>query len=583
MPGARSRGFVVTGLVAVVVAMTAAGCQRESSGAAAGGSSGPAIFRERAAETGLDFRHVNGMTGKYYLPEITGAGAAVFDYDNDGDLDVYLVQGGALGETAGAGTSVSDRLFRNDLVGGGDGVLRFTDVTTASGIDATEYGMGVATGDYDNDGDVDLYVTSFGPNRLFRNNGDGTFEDVTARAGVDDPSWSVPAAFFDYDRDGWLDLYVGNYVEFSYAVNKVCVSASGIEDYCSPNIYPAASDRLFHNEGDGTFEDVTAPAGLLAASGNALGAIPEDFDDDGWIDVFVANDGNDNQLWMNRGDGTFADEALVRGCAVNMEGRAEASMGVDVGDFDRDGDVDLFMTHLRHETNTLYVNRGDGIFDDLTVRSDLGGASRDYTGFGTAWLDFDLDGWLDLLVVNGAVQSLDHLVAAGDPFPLHQKDQLYRNLGDGRFRELSAGAGPYFELSDVGRGAAYGDIDNDGDTDVVVTNNNGPARLLLNEARREGASVGIVLEAGSGPRDAPGARIEVRTSRGPTLWHRVRTAGSYASASDPRVLLGLGPKARIERMRVEWPTGRIEEFDAPELDRYTTLVEGSGTTVTGPR
>ncbi|MDX1390163.1 MAG: CRTAC1 family protein, partial [Acidobacteriota bacterium] len=390
-------------------------------------------------------------------------------------------------------------------------------------------------------------------------------------------------AFVDYDRDGWLDLYVGNYVDFSPSDNKVCVSAAGLEDYCSPNVYGAVSDRLFRNRRDGTFEDVTTSSGLLAAYGNALGVIPEDFDGDGWIDIFVANDGNDNQLWMNRGDGTFVDEALERGCAVNMEGRAEASMGVDVGDFDRDGDLDLFMTHLRHETNTLYVNRGDGTFDDLSVSSDLGLPSRDFTGFGTAWLDYDLDGWLDLLVVNGAVQSLDPLVAVGDPFPLHQKDQLFHNLGNGRFRDISAEAGPYFELSDVGRGAAFGDIDNDGDTDVIITNNNGPARLLLNEADRRGASVGLILQTATGPKDALGARIGIDRTGEPTVWHRVRTAGSYASAGDPRWLLGVAPDGGVERVRVVWPSGRIETWETIEPDRYTILVEGAGAAVTDPR
>jgi hypothetical protein len=557
----------------------------DSRNASGGASGGEIVFREAAEATGLVFTHDNGMIGQFYLPEITGAGGAMFDYDNDGDLDVYLVQGVPLGSEPGdTGTAAgqSDRLFRNDLRVEPDGsrTLRFVDVTETSGVDATGYGMGVATGDYDNDGWVDLYVTNFGPNQLLRNRGDGTFEDVTAAAGAGDSRWSVPATFFDYDHDGWLDLYVGNYVDYSHAVNKICRSASGVADYCSPNVYGSVLDRLLHNRGDGTFENVTTRAGLSKAYGNALGVIPTDFDNDGFIDLFVANDGTDNQLWMNRGDGTFADEALLRGCAVNMEGRAEASMGVDAGDFDRDGDEDLFITHLKHETNTLYLNRGDGSFDDHSVLSDLGAPSRDLTGFGTSWFDYDLDGWLDLLVVNGAVQSLEELVAAGDPYPLHQPDQLYRNLGNGRFRDVSETASPYFRLSDVGRGAVFGDLDNDGDTDIIVCNNNGPVRLLINEAANPEHGLGVVLMAAGGPRDPLGARVGFFREGEPTLWRRVRTAGSYASAGDPRVLVGLGGRAPVDRVRVEWPSGRIEEWNDVATGAYVTLEEGAGRPVT---
>jgi hypothetical protein len=530
------------------------------------------VFHEAAAESGLRFRHFNGMSGEHYLPEIMGAGGALFDYDNDGDLDVYLVQGGPL-DPAGSEDGSGDRLFRNDLH---DGRAAFTDVTVDSGIIGLGYGMGVATGDYDNDGWIDLYVTNFGPNRLLRNRGDGTFEDVTEQTGTDDPRWSVPAAFVDFDRDGRLDLFVGNYVEFRFAVNRVCRSASGQSDYCSPTIYSALPDRLFRNRGDGTFEDVTGAAGLRRAHGNALGVIPIDADLDGWLDLFVANDGTPNQLWMNRAGAAFDDEALLRGCAINMEGRSEASMGVDAADFDGDGDEDLFMTHLRHETNTLYLNRGDGWFDDHSLVSDLGAPSRRFTGFGTGWFDYDLDGRLDLLVVNGAVQALEDLLRAEDPYPLHQRDQLFRNLGEGRFEQTSESAGEYFEISEVGRGAAFGDVDNDGDVDVLITSNNGPVRLLINVAPRTGQWVGLRLVGSPGPRDMLGARVGlVRVGHEP-VYRRVRTAGSYASARDPRVLFALGDRDRIERISVEWPSGDQEVFDPVEIDGYSTLRQGDG-------
>ncbi|HUP43623.1 MAG TPA: VCBS repeat-containing protein, partial [Thermoanaerobaculia bacterium] len=359
-------------------------------------------FVDRAAEWGLDFVHFNGMTGEYYFPEMMGSGCALLDYDGDGDLDVYLVQGALLGPDDTMADALfpypgpgrpRDRLYRNDPVRLPDGSWepRFVDVTEASGLDVTGYGMGVATGDYDGDGDLDLYRTSYGPNQLWRNDGDGTFTDVTAEAGVDDPRWSVSAAFLDYDRDGRLDLYVVNYLEFDVAANPRCFTQSSRRDYCGPADFPPVPDRLFHNRGpapDGasggvTFEDVSAASGIAAARGPGLGVVAADFDGDGWTDLFVANDGQVNFLWRNQGPGpkggpggvTFRDEALLAGVALNREGRAEAGMGVDAADFDADGDLDLFLTHLAGETNTLYVNDGSGQFQDRTLEHGLGAPS----------------------------------------------------------------------------------------------------------------------------------------------------------------------------------------------------------------
>ena len=554
------------------------------------------MFVDRAAETGLDFVHFNGMSGEFYYPEMTGGGAALLDYDGDGDLDVYLVQGKMLGRGKTVDDALfpprhplplTDRLYRNELVSpDGGGELRFTDVTAEAGLTRSEYGIGVTTGDFDNDGRIDIYVTNYGSNQLLRNRGDGTFEDVTAAAEVDDTRWSVAASFFDYDRDGWLDLFVANYVDFTEAVHKVCTRASGARDYCGPLAYAPEPDRLFRNRGDGTFEEVTARAGLGTVYGAALGASTADFDDDGWPDIYVANDMTPNQLWINQGDGTFVDDSLLAGSGVNREGKPEASMGVATEDFDGDGDVDIFLTHLLGETNTLYVNDGGGFFQDRTLEHGLATPSWNYTGFGTGWFDIDNDGWLDLLVLNGEVKALEELVERRDPYPLHQPNQIYRNQGDGTYEEITARAGSVFELSEVSRGAAFGDLDNDGDTDVVVVNNAGPVRLLINQVGQDAAWIGFRLlgsptaaaeTAGDGRRDMLGARLALHREGAPTLHRRVRTDSSYAAANDPRVLFGLGEGRDLTRLEVVWPDGGRESFDDFEIGAYNVLVQGTGT------
>ncbi|MHC4668367.1 MAG: CRTAC1 family protein [Planctomycetota bacterium] len=534
-------------------------------------------FRDMADETGLSFAHRSGRTGRYYMPETMGSGAALFDYDRDGDLDVYLVQGHELrtepGGTDPVRPDAKDRLFRNDLDRAG--TLHFTEVTAKSGIEARGYGMGVIAGDYDNDGWTDLYVTNFGSNQLLRNQGDGTFRDVTAAAGADDPRWSTSAAFVDFDRDGWLDLYVCAYVHFSYRNHKECYSSTTARDYCGPDSYEPVPDRLFRNRGDGTFVDVTAPSRVATAYGPGLGVACADFDGDGRVDLYVANDGQANQLWRNRGDGTFEDTALLAGCALNASGSPEAGMGVDAADFDHDGDEDLFLSHLTGETNTLYVNDGTGSFADRTSRAGLGAPSLPYTGFGAGWLDYDNDGRLDLLVVSGAVKSSGHDARPGRKYPPGQANLLFRNVGRGRFRETSRSAGPAFHAPELSRGAAFGDVDNDGDTDVLVTHNHGPARLFLNEATTGRHWLGLRLVAPHGS-DRLGTCVEVFAGDGPPLRRRCRTDGSYCSSRDPRVLVGLGEAERVPRVRVRWPDGAVEEFRDLPLDRYATLVQGAG-------
>ncbi len=537
---------------------------------------GPApLFADATGAAGLDFVHFNGMTGGYVFPEMMGGGGALLDYDGDGDLDAYLVQGRRFDGAPAAALfpprhpePLTDRLYRNDLAPAGDGGTRarLVDVTGTAGLPPAVYGMGAATGDVDGDGDVDLYVTAFGPNRLLVNRGDGTFRDATAEAGADDPRWSVAATFFDFDRDGDLDLYVGNYLDYTLATDKVCLDAAGARDYCGPAAYLGVSDRLLANRGDGVFEDVSAASGLGARRGRGLGALAADLDGDGWPDLYVANDGEPNFLWVNRRDGTFEDRAPLAGCAVDADGRPQASMGVDAGDYDRDGDLDLFMTHLAGEANTLYRNDGELGFTDVSRAAGLAAPSLPLTGFGTGWRDFDGDGRLDLLVANGAVKTIGALARAGDPYPLHQEKLLFRGLAGGRFEEVSAVAGEVFALSEVGRGVAFGDVDNDGDVDALVVNNNGPARLLENRSGAGRRWLGAGFH-GAGAVRAVGARLAVRTSAGESQVRRIATDGSYAAAGDPRVAFGLGSEPGPVTLRVELPGERVVEWRglAPDL------------------
>jgi enediyne biosynthesis protein E4 len=551
----------------------------------AGGSTGEDWFAEIAQQAGLDFVHRNGASGHFYYPEILGPGLALFDYDNDTDLDVYLVQGGVPGgsEHGGAATQPSPdtssmgRLFRNDLEVRADGTrsLRFTDVTRESAIRATRYGLGVAAGDVDNDGWIDLLLTNFGANQLLHNDGDGTFSDVTAQSGLtDDARFAVSAAFVDFDRDGWLDLYVANNVNYTIANETKCPNPAGRRDYCPPQIYGGRPDQLYRNQRNGSFADVTARALIGGRFGPALGVSTADFNGDGWIDVFVANDGEDNLLWINQRDGTLRESGLLAGVAVTAEGNAEASMGVDAGDFDNDGDEDLIITELTGEGSNLYVNDGTGKFRDASAASGLSALSLAYTGWGTAWVDFDNDGWLDTFAANGTIVANES--EPRSPFPYDQRKVLFRNAGARRFEDVSSKAGAAFKPSESGRGAAFGDIDNDGDVDILVGNAAGPVRLLMNHVGNRQHWIGLRLVGRDAKRDMLGARVGVVRPDGQTLWRRVRSDGSYASANDPRVLVGLGESASPPRVRVIWPTGETEEWASVPVDRYTTLTQGQG-------
>ena len=515
-------------------------------------------FVDAADAAGVHFTHVNGMAGKRWLAEVVGAGVAVFDFDGDGWLDIWLVQGGPL---AGRDDDLpSDRLFRN--VGGGE--LRFEDITAAVGMRATGYGMGIATGDVDNDGDLDVFLANFGANQLFENRGDGRFRDITAQSGLHGEVWSATASFADIDGDGRLDLYVGNYLDFTLAKHKDCRDVSSRLSYCAPQSYPPVADRLYRNLGAGRFADISAAAGIDGSFGGALGVVAEDFDGDGKTDFYVANDGADNLLWRNQGGGRFVNDALLAGVAVNGNGAAEASMGLAAEDFDGDCDVDLFVTHLATETNTLYVNHG-AWFQDATNGARLGATSGPFTGFGTGWFDADNDGDLDLFSANGEVKEIAEQRAAGVAYPLRQRNQLWLNDGAGRYGEHPGG--PAFELLEVSRGAAFADLDNDGDTDIVVTNNQGPARLYRNETVG-GAWLGVVLRAATGAL-ASGARVWLQAQ--PCQRRRVGTDGSYASASDPRLVFGLAENRDAQFAYVSWPDGGEERFGPLATGRYHVL------------
>jgi len=443
--------------------------------------------------------------------------------------------------------------------------------------------MGVAVGDYDNDGLLDLYVTNFGRNVLYRNNGNGTFTDVTREAGVDDTHWPTSAAWVDFDGDGYLDLFVCNYVDFTVEGNRTCFSPAGEPDYCTPKMYHAVPSRLFRNLGNGKFEDVTEASGINRSYGPALGVVGADFNGDGRTDIYVANDTAANQLWLNQGDGTFRDAALDMGVAYSMDGLAKAGMGVTLGDVENNGGQVLLVTNLTREGVTVFRGDARGQFDDVTAEFGLLETTFGYTGFGAGWFDYDNDGWLDLFITNGAVTILDSERRGASTYA--QRKQLFHNEGRGkRFRETSRLGGTAFEIEEVGRAAAFGDIDNDGAMDIVVTNDNGPVRLLRNQlSRNEAASrrhwLMVKLESPRTNRFAIGARVGVVRRGQDTLWRDVRTDSSYLSASDVRVHFGLGDQAQIEAVVVHWPDRTQERFEGVKADRITTLRQGAGKTI----
>ena len=544
-------------------------------------ASGP-LLQDVTGEAGVDFVHCNGAVGELWFPEMTGQGGALFDADGDGDLDLLALQGGPLE----SGTDREDLVspcpgpwppghsFSRNVTGRGE--LRFVDATAESGLGLGDYGMGVAVGDPDRDGDQDLAITSWEGVRYLRNRGDGTFEDATTEAGVDGRGWSTSATFADVDGDGWLDLFVARYVDWDLEKNPTCYATSSRRDYCGPSAFQGLSDKLWRNRGDGTFEDVSVAAGLAAAPGPALGVVAGDFDSDGATDLYVANDGAPNRLWSWQGE-RLVDVALLAGLAVNREGSPEASMGVVPGDVDNDGDEDLLVTHLTGETDTLYLDMGGGIWEDRTGESGMGPASLPATGFGAAFVDVDRDGWSDLVIADGAVRLQDDRLRLGDVHPLGQPNRLLLNRAGRALALASDRVDGTFSRPEVGRGLAVGDLDDDGVDDVVVFHNGGPLRIYRGTAA-PGRWIGLDLRE---PWGAPaiGAEVRVETSDG-TFFRRVRTDGSYCSASDPRIRLALGSR-EVRGVEVRWPDGSVDTPDLPSPGATSQLVRTENLPSTG--
>jgi enediyne biosynthesis protein E4 len=543
------------GHVLLVGVLLASGCgpSTPAPSPAAGGTTaatavaGPPWFEDVAASAGLTFLHRSGHEGSTYrLPEIMGGGAALFDMDGDGDLDALLVQSGTLGADD---LGPRHRLFRNDGRG------HFTDATAGSGVEVAGYGMGVATGDVDNDGDVDVYLTNLGANVLLQNDGRGVFTNVTARAGVAGSGWSTSATFFDAEADGDLDLFVTRYLAWEPARERQCFSLTGRVDFCSPKNYDApTSDLLFLNDGQGVFRDVSAAAGFTTARGNGLGVVADDVNGDGRLDLFVANDGTPNHLWINQGGARFTDAALARGVAIDQDGAPKAGMGVHAADVDDDGDNDLLVMNLDTESDSFFRNDGD-FFVDATTMAGLRVASRRYTRFGMAMVDFDSDGRLDLYEANGRV-GLQGETFSNDPYA--EPNLLFRGVAGATFEEVTPRGGTTAPLVATSRGAAFGDIDNDGGVDVLVANRDAAPYLLRNVVATRGHWAQFAVKTAQG-RDALGARLLV-TAGGRTWRRDVRSGYSYLAANDPRVHVGVGAATTIDAVDVTWPGGVVERF-----------------------
>lgn len=561
----------------LLLALCLVGCSKPPQPApapAAPEPEGPEWFEDATDRVGLAFRHQAGPTGRHFMPQVMGSGVGLLDFDNDGRLDVLLLN------NAGPDATARHALFRQRENG------TFEDVSAGSGLDIAGHGMGVAVGDFDNDGRVDVYVSQYGGGRLFRNAGGGKFADVTAAAGVALPHWGTSCAFFDYDRDGWLDLIVVNYAD--YDPSRSCLDPAGRADFCHPLQFPGTAARLFHNRGLGKdgrwagFEDVTVPAGLAAARSSGLGVVCADFTGDGWPDVFVANDARPNHLWVNRRNGTFKDEAVARSAAYDGAGNVVANMGVVAADLSGSGRLDLFVTHLAEELHTLWRQDVPGRFRDATAAAGLADPRWRGTGFGVAAIDFDHDGQLDLAIANGRVMRArlpgsgpapDGLPAFWHPYA--ERNQLFAGTGGGRFRDVSADSPVFCGRPGVYRGLAWGDLDNDGSVDLVVTCVEGPARVFRNVAPKHGHWLGVRAYDAERRRDAIGAVVTV-VAGGRSRVGLCNPAQSYCSSGDPRAHFGLGPAEAVDELRVAWPDGTTETFPGGPADRYVTVVRGRG-------
>jgi hypothetical protein len=528
-------------------------------------------FADVTGQAGIRFRHTSGAFGKKYLPETMGAGCAFLDVDGDGWQDVFFVQ--SRNWPGRAGSKVFPALYRNNRNG------TFTDITRAAGLAVEMYGLGVAAADFDNDGDADIFVSALGQSHLFRNDGRGRFEDVGLKAGVGDPGFSTSALWFDYDRDGRLDLFVARYVEWSIKTDLFCSLNGRAKSYCTPESYKGQSPALYRNKGDGTFENVTRKAGLYDPANKMLGVALIDYDGDGLLDLFGANDTQPNRLYRNKGDGTFADVGVMAGVAFNEAGVARAAMGVDAADYDGSGRPSLVIGNFSNEMMALYSNEGNGLFIDEAPASTIGRASLLRLTFACFFFDVDLDGLLDIFAANGHVADD---IASVQPTITHaQPAHLFRNLGKKKFEDVSTRAGTALAEPVVGRGAAYGDYDNDGDLDLLLTANNGPARLLRNDGGTN-RKLRVALAGSASNRDAIGARVRLDLGGRQTVWHMVKTGSSYLSQSELPLTFGLGARQKVDGIEIAWPNGRTERLPGVAADRAITIHEGKGVVRTTP-
>ena len=521
-------------------------------------------FVDVTQEAGIHWKHVDGRSGQKYFMETLGSGAAFFDYDADGDPDLYFVNGAPLPGY------VSQEIPTNCLYqNNGDGT--FTDVTEKAGVGDTGYGHGCAVGDYNNDGQLDLYVTNYGTNRLYRNNGDGTFTEVAESAGVTEPRWSTSCAFADYDRDGNLDLYVVNYIVFDINENPWCgLREKGIRAYCEPDNFIAQSDTLYRNNGDGTFTDVTKTAGIYNTTGKGLGVVWGDYNNDGAADIYVANDSTGNFFYRNNGDGTFEEVGFMVGVALSENGAAENGMGTTFGDWNNDGWFDLTVTNYAQQTNTLYHNDADGFFTDATTTTKTAQRTYPYLGWATAFIDYDNDGYQDLFVANGHLH--ENLAELGQEGTYGQRNLLFRNNSNGTFTEISETLGPGMKLTDVSRGATFADYDLDGDIDIVVTNSNTAPRLLRNDGGNRKNWLQIRLTATNGSTDAIGARVKITTGK-LTQTREVRSGDGYLSQQDLTLHFGIGDSEQVDSIEVQWQTGAKQLIGSVPANQMLSLEE----------
>jgi hypothetical protein len=526
----------------------------------------PIVFTDVTASAGIHFVHNNGAFGRKYLPETLGSGCLFLDFDGDGWQDILLID--SMNWPGHPGPRSHPQLYRNN----GNGT--FTDVTAGSGLDVELYGLGGAAADYDNDGRPDIFITALGGNRLFHNVGNGKFADVTRQAGLAEPGFSTSAVFFDYDNDGRLDLFVARYVDWSVDGDLMCTLDGKSKSYCTPESYKGQSASLYRNRGDGTFQDVTKAAGLYDPTSKTLGVTMFDFDDDGRIDLFLANDTQPNKLYRNRGDGTFADVGTAAGVAFSEAGVARAGMGVDAADYDRSGRASLIIGNFSNEMMALYHNEGHGLFIDDAAAAGIGRPSLLTLTFACFFFDFDLDGWPDIFAANGHVA--DDINHVQPQVTYAQPAHLFRNLGGGRFEAVTSRLGAALGQPVVGRGAAYADYDNDGDLDLLVTANHGAARLLRNDGGNRHNALRVKLVGTTSNRDGIGARVDIALPNGARQWQLVKTGSSYCSQSELPLTFGLGETSRVAGVRVRWPSGRVDSIGTVDANQILTIREGRG-------